>query len=39
MEMEEKKNSDWAVGLSLCVFLPLAVNLIVMFSYLFGVGG
>ncbi len=35
--MEEKKSSEWMVGLSLSVFLPMAVNLIVMFSYLLGV--
>jgi len=35
-EMEEKKSSEWMVGLSLCVFLPMMVNLIVMFGVMFG---
>lgn len=34
--MEEKESSEWMVGLSLCVFLPMAVNLIVMFGLMLG---
>lgn len=35
-EMEEKKSGEWMVGLSFCVFLPMMVNLIVMFGVMFG---
>jgi hypothetical protein len=32
--MKAQKKSDWALGLSLSVFLPMLVNLIVLATYL-----
>ena len=32
--MDTHHKSDWALGLSLCVFLPMLVNLLVLATYL-----
>ena len=34
--MDTQEKSDWVVGLSLCVFLPMLVNLLVLATYLLG---
>jgi hypothetical protein len=34
--MARKKDGDWMAGLSICVFLPMLVNLIAMVGYLLG---
>jgi hypothetical protein len=33
---EQKQKSDWMAGASVCIFLPMVVNLIVLATYMLG---
>ena len=35
-DMEKKRGTEWMTGLSMCIFLPMAVNLIVLAIYVLG---